>query len=374
MSNELSENDRASSATGNPTIAQHPIPDTILLAREARGLTQTELAKITGISQARLSKMEDNLISISNDDISALSSALKYPRAFFFKKDMSKGVFNGLYRRRKSLAIRFLTQFNAAVSIRASRVERLARKEAVMKSELPRCDTEDFKGGAKEIAAHIRQFLGIPPGPIKNLVNILEDCGIVVIREDFGSSKIDGVSIFTKNARPVIFINSAQPKSRQIFTLVHELAHMVMHHLPTPEDVAEMESDTFTAEFLMPSDDIRPQFHSIGHITLERLQSLKLHWNVSMGALARRARDLGFIDQSRYTSICVMMSQRGYRTMEPHEDLIKIGTPTFERELIDYHLEDLSYSQVQLMELLDMNEDEFHSTYPRESSGLRILK
>lgn len=351
-----------------------PNHEMILLARESRGITQTDLARTLGFSQARLSKMEDNLAPITSEDVTAIAAALNYPITFFYRRDMRREAFNGLYRRRKSLALKFLSQFNALVSIRAARVDRLARKESVMKSELPSCDPDEYDGGATEIAAHVRQFLGIPPGPIKDLIDILEDHGVIIIRQDFGSAKIDGVSIFTKDGRPVIFLNSAQQKSRQIFTLVHEVAHMVMHRLPRPTDVSEPESDAFTAEFLMPADDIRPQFQSVAYVTIEKLQSLKLHWNVSIAALLRRAKDLGFVDAKRYTSLNVMMSQRGYRRVEPHEEYIKLGEPTFERELIEFHLHDLGYSEDQLRDFLDMNPMEFRNTYPHERGGLRVIK
>jgi len=318
--------------------------------------------------------MEDGFVPITEDDVAALSTALKYPKSLFYRRDVRTGAFNGLYRRRKSLGAKFISRFNASILIRVARVERMAQKDAVVKSDLPECDPDEYAGGAVEIAAHVRQFLGIPPGPIRNLIEILEDHGVVVIRQDFGSSKIDGVSIFSKGGRPIIFVNETQAKSRQIFTAVHELAHMVMHRYPRPDEIAEREGDEFTAEFAMPADDIRRDFASIKYLTLESLQNLKIRWNVSMAALLRRARDLGFIDGKRYTSLNIVMSGRGYKRAEPFEQHIKLGTPTFERELIDYHINDLHYSEEQLCNLLDMTVGEFRETYAPEADGLRVIK
>jgi Zn-dependent peptidase ImmA (M78 family)/transcriptional regulator with XRE-family HTH domain len=346
----------------------------ILLARQSRGLTQTDLTKKLHFSQGRLSKIEDGVIPATTEDIAALAAALDYPMGFFYRKDFRPGPFNGLYRRRKSIGAKFLTQFNAAVVIRTAAIDRLARKEAVAKSDLPQCDPDNYSGGPQEIAAKVRQYLGIAPGPIKNLVEILEDHGVIVVCQDFGSSKIDGVSICSSSGRPIIFLNSSQPKSRQVFTAIHELGHMIMHYLPRPEEDIEREGDLFTAEFAMPEADIRPQFRSIGYITIENLQTLKLHWNVSMAALLRRARDLGYVDSSRYTSLVVTMSSRGYRRTEPFDEFIKVGEPTFEKELIEFHRRDLGYSDEQIRELVDLNPDEFRATYPAEIGGLRIIK
>jgi Zn-dependent peptidase ImmA (M78 family) len=42
---------------------------------------------------------------------------------------------------------------------------------------------------------------------------------------------------------------------------MHELGGMVMHRFPT--ETMEKQANEFTAEFLMPASQIRPQLHSI---------------------------------------------------------------------------------------------------------------
>lgn len=351
-----------------------PNPDMLLLARESRGMSQTDLAAASKLSQAKISRMEDTYLPMTPDDVQRFATALKYPTTFFYRRDIPRGAFNGLYRKRKTMPTKVLTRFNAQVLIRTGRIDRLSRKLDAVKCDLPECHPDDYDGGPAEIAAHIRQFFKMPPGPVKNLFDLLENNGVVIIREPLGSSKLDGVSIFTPSGRPVIFINSETPLSRQIFTATHELSHMVMHRMPRPEEIVEPEGDSFTAEFLMPAIDIRPEFVAIGRINLDALQRLKLRWNVSMAALVRRARDLGVIDATRYKSLVVMMSQRGYRKTEPFEEYIKAGEPSFEREMIEYHKTDLGYSDAELADTLDLTDEQFRLSNSLNPNPFTVVK
>ena len=345
----------------------------VILAREIRGLTQSELAGKLGASQGKISKLEDGLLRLTDSDITALSRILKFATSFFFSDDVSRASFTWFYRKRASIPQKVLVQFNARVCWRLAQIERLRRKTELNTRSLPYCDPDDYKGGAAQIADQIRQFLGVPPGPVKNLVGLLEGVGVFIIEDDFGTTKLDGVSAFTRSGTPAIFLNSAFPRSRRVFTAVHELGHLIMHRLPRPD--AEKETNEFTAEFLLPTDQIRPDFRSCEKITLDTLARLKLKWRVSIGALLKRALMLGFVDQGRFTYLRIQMNQQGYRLDEPHEALFGTHPPTLERELVDIHLKELGYSVEELCNLLDFNDvQEFEEQYGEKHPFLQVVK
>ena len=61
-------------------------PEMLVLARAARGLTQTELLRLAPLlSQSKLSKIEAGLIKPSNEEVSSFASALKFQSSFFYK-------------------------------------------------------------------------------------------------------------------------------------------------------------------------------------------------------------------------------------------------------------------------------------------------
>ena len=348
-------------------------PDTVILARELRGLTQFELAEGLGISQAKVSKLEDGLSRVTDIELAALTRVVRLPISFFFRHDVPKSSFTWFYRKRASVPQKLLVQFNARVCWRLAQIERLRRKTEMDIRTLSFCDPEEYSEGPAEIAAQVRQVLGVPPGPIKNLIDVLEDAGIFIVEEDFGSTKLDGVNAFTQGGAPVIFLNSALPRSRRVFTAVHELGHLIMHRLPRPS--AENETNEFTAEFLLPKDQIQPDFHSCGKISLDTLARLKLKWRVSIGALLKRALMLGFIDQKRFVYLRVQIAQEGYRLDEPHEALFGLHGPSLEKELIEIHLRELGYTREDLCELLDFFDPaEFDEQYADEHPFLQVVR
>ena len=253
-------------ATRGTAEKQTVNPEMLILGRDLRGLTQAELARQMEVTQGKVSKMEDGLLNVSDRDLGAYVAKLRLPRAFFFRRDVKRCVCNFLYRKRASVPQKLLTQLNARVCFKQAQIERLLRKTEMDKSPLPQIDPDEIPGGPKRIAQQIRQLLRLPPGPVKNLIRHIEDAGIVVLFINFGTTKLEGVSTFTNNGTPVIFVNAAFPPSRRVATVVHELAHMVMHRIPTED--AEEQAWQFTAEFLMPETDIQ---HELAPVTIDRL-------------------------------------------------------------------------------------------------------
>jgi Zn-dependent peptidase ImmA (M78 family)/transcriptional regulator with XRE-family HTH domain len=352
--------------------------EAIILAREIRGLTQSELAVRLNVSQGTISKLEDGLLRISDADLDALAKMLGLRRSFFFRDDLTRFSINWLYRKKATLPQKTLVQINARICLRLAQIERLLRKTEITAQPLPCCDPDEYKGGPAEIAAHMRCFLGVPPGPVKDLIDFLENTGIVVVEDDFGTLRLDGVSAFARQGTPAIFLNSALPRSRRVFTAVHELGHLVMHRVPRPD--AEQESNEFTAEFLLPKEQIRPDFRNCGTINIDTLSRLKLKWRVSIGALLKRALMLGFVDQGRFAYLRAMMSKAGFHRDEPHEHVLGSRPPSLENELISIHIEKLGYNLEELCELLDVADlDEFLgpggiSLKTAQSADFRVVK
>lgn len=76
---------------------------------------------------------------------------------------------------------------------------------------------------------HLRSILGLPEtGPIGNITDILENKGYIICPIEYDKRIFSGNS-GTVNGRPYIAINSTMPAERQRFTLIHELAHLVLY-------------------------------------------------------------------------------------------------------------------------------------------------
>lgn len=350
-------------------------PDMVTLAREARGYTQSELALKVSISQAKLSKLESGVAVLDEEIVGRLASALAYPADFFYSRDQIHGpaASDFFHRRRRQVAARHIARIHAGANIRCMHLNRLLRSVDLPEERIPRLDPNEF-GSVSEVARAVRSAWGLPRGPIKNLIQTVEDAGGIVSYCNFSTMQVDEVSIWPPDMPPVFFLNGEFPGDRVRLTLAHALGHVVMHSAPSPE--MEDEANEFAAEFLMPSADIRASF---SRVNLKSLADLKPYWRVSMAALLRRARDLGRVTERQYRYLWVQMGKAGYRRREPAELDVAREQPGLLAEVFAVHRQQLGYSLPQLCELLTSTESDLRAMYGLEAtasesrSGFKLL-
>ena len=133
---------------------------------------------------------------------------------------------------------------------------------------------------------------------------------------------------------PLIFINGADSKSAQMFTLAHELAHISLGKsalsnadlFSRPSDSVEVWCNKVAAEFLVPLKSIRQE--DVGDRPLEVVSNLTRSYKVSSLVIIRRLRDAGYLDAKQFEAAyerelrrLKRLSKKGgggnfYRTME----------------------------------------------------------
>lgn len=334
-------------------------PKMITLARESRGLTQSDLANELGVTQGKLSKIEQDLLPVSDETLAELSSFLNYPKNFFHKPDTVCGHAINLHRKRSALPQKTLRKIDAHLNIRKLHLHTLLDDIEITGNGVPECPVAEH-GSPEEVALHIRKLWKVPDGPVENMTNLLEKAGCIVVHCDFESQMIDGVSVRNKDLPPVIFVNKDIPGDRLRFTLAHELGHLVMHTVPSPD--AENEADKFASELLMPAKQIMLNFAG-SRVDLMKLAGLKPVWKVSMAALLVRAGKLGFLTDRQSQYLWMQFSKAGYRTKEPAQLDIPQERPRLLNEIVKVHLEEISKTHDVLAELLGINESEFAQMY-----------
>ena len=150
---------------------------------------------------------------------------------------------------------------------------------------------------------------------IYKLSQNVENTGIMVMRSSYAGSatghtidveEIRGLAIADEYA-PLIFINSADAKSAQVFTLVHELVHIWigqsgisdLDFLADDEEDVEKYCNSVAAEILVPKEDIAKLWSPDKQI-IENCKSIANRYYVSDFVVLKRAYDLGFIDYETY--------------------------------------------------------------------------
>lgn len=337
----------------------------LCLARDVCGFTQAEMATKLRIGQGTYSKYETGLIEPPEETVAEIVHVLgKYPRAFFFQNEQPYGFPPFHFRKRKKLGVKALSRIVAEMNVRRMHVKRmLTSYKSPDKSLIPEIDLDEYQGASKrrptmeDLARHLRELWGVPPGPIENMVELIERNGGIVIPCDFGTDLIDAMSQRIDGLPVMFFINPNAPADRIRHTLAHELGHMVLHTINMSEDEEmERQADLFAGAFLCPADEIR---HHLRNFNLRQLANLKAHWKVSMAALAYRADVLGLITPYQKKRLWIEMGP--YRKHEPNEPPQE--QPSALPKMIYFHREQLGYTDQQMADLLCLMPNEYQRMY-----------
>lgn len=341
----------------------------LTLAREARGLTQVELAARLSAGQGTLSKYENGLSEPPEEFVRALGHALIYPVEFFYQSGQPYGFPPFHYRKRKKLSAKALGRIVAEMNIRRMHVKKLSQSFDLRTNHfIPEIDRDEFQGVSRrrpdieDIARTVREAWMLPRGPVMNLMDLIEENGGIVIPCDFGTDLLDAMSQRIDGMPALFFVNINSPADRLRHTLAHELGHMVLHTTTLKDDDAmEDEADHFAGAFMLPADEIKVQLR---RFDLRHLANMKGHWKVSMQAIAYRAERLRLITPYQSKMFWIEMNRLGYRKREPNEPARE--TPKLLRQMVSFHRLKLGYSPADLAALLCLDPSELGVMYGPE--------
>lgn len=297
--------------------------DVLLTARRAAGMTHADLVQRVGVTQAALSRYENDLREPDGEVLERLSEALGLSVDFLTHQfRLSGGIAADAHmRRQRSTKVSDWKRVEARLNLLRMRsaffFERVPMSTA---THVPTFDPAETS--AADAARLVRAQWRMPIGPVRNLTRWLESAGGVVVAETFGTRRIDGMSQWAA-AHPVVLVNSELPVDRYRWTLAHELGHVVLHNQFVDED-PEQQANDFAAEFLMPEHLISPLLH---HVTMGRLLDLKREWGVSMQAILERAYRLERVSAAERQLIYRALGARGWRTTEPGSDGLAAEAP-----------------------------------------------
>lgn len=173
----------------------------------------------------------------------------------------------------------------------------------------------------ERMAARVREYLAVPldvqtswrddDTALKAWRAILQDVGVFVFKEAFRTEGFFGFSLYDETF-PLIYVNNSATKTRQIFTLFHELGHILFRTsgidtprerfipaLPDHDKHIEMLCNSFAAHLLVPEDAFTQAVSGRAHdeATAEHLAAL---FHVSRETIYRKFLDRRWITQAEY--------------------------------------------------------------------------
>ncbi|MDE2655570.1 MAG: ImmA/IrrE family metallo-endopeptidase [Gemmatimonadota bacterium] len=201
-------------------------------------------------------------------------------------------------------------------------------RESLMESEAEPLDFVAIARLTDEPAAvgrEIRRALGLDGGwaprvrtwqdAVSELRRAIEQLGVMaVINGVVGNNTHRRLSVkefrgfaLTDSYAPLVFVNGADAKSAQMFTLAHELAHIWLGEeglsgfetlLPGGIDVEDW-CNQAAAELLAPEREIRARWREVKRQT-DPFETLARTFKVSPVVAARRILDLGLVDRGTF--------------------------------------------------------------------------
>lgn len=337
-------------ASDRATVGRVLNPAMLETARHAQSMSQEEVGTAVGVSPAQIGKWESGISTPGDEWVEKLARALRVqPELLFVDRPRRLASMSDFYHRALSTASRTdVKAIHARCSIIDLQIDRLLQLAEMPYDLIPNIELNKDVSSVEDAAIRARQAMGAEPGPLKNLVELLERCHAIVIDRRLEVETVDALCRWVPELPKLFFVNSTRPADRMRFSLAHELAHTVLHFgRDYDHRTAEDHANRFAAAFLLPAKEFLADLR--GSLTLPDLAALKRKWRVSMQAIAHRAWELGAITDSKYRHICIQMSKHGWRKVEPVE--IDRESPRKFVQLLQLHL-DSGYTREELAKLL----------------------
>ena len=220
---------------------------------------------------------------------------------------------------------------------------------------------------------------------LKKWRKIIQSNGVFVFKDSFKTSNFSGFCLYDKKF-PIIYINNNEAKTRQIFTLFHELAHILFHtsgfdpsdenyfrsQLTSYNKKIEVMCNEFAGAFLVPDESLPKE------IDLKNIKKLANSYSVSQEVILRRFLKNKIISHKDYNRIIKDILKKHqefeskkkikgggnyYATKETY-----LGKKYISLVFKKYHQKQISWDQ--LADFLDVKPNKAYQIDPFKQSGV----
>jgi Zn-dependent peptidase ImmA (M78 family) len=233
--------------------------------------------------------VEKALRSISEDSVENLNPAIHY-----------------LFRKAKVFQLSLAELFEGQEEIQKQRLSWLTQAGAI--------ETSSFAERIRsilDVSIQEQQSWHGSDNAFKEWRRRLALRGVFVFKDAFKNTEVSGFCIYD-NLFPIIFINNSHPKNRQIFTLFHELCHLLLKQsfldimteqswLDNHVYLGKEESlcNSLASEILVPVEHLVSQVGA-AHVDETLVDQLSDSYHVSREVIARKLLDQGLVSRRSY--------------------------------------------------------------------------
>lgn len=302
-------------------------PVVLKYARYCSGYDLPTAAQKIKIAEETLREFEQQKGGVTIAQLKRISVAYKMPIAYFLLEKAPKDIVIP-----DAFRIVFASDEDG-LSPAVMLTVRLARYAQSVVQELQEGSVKyDFrnvttKDDPERVAVYFRELLNIPlerqrkwPDPAQALrgwKDAVERIGIFVLQQSLPKDDVSAFCLIDKTPC-VILLNSSEHENRRIFSMFHEIGHVLLHQsgICTPHDLSRNSYDYvqiekycnhFAASLLVPITDfennetvIKLKKTPFESWSLEDIKSLASRYRVSREVIYRRLVYAGVLDEANY--------------------------------------------------------------------------
>ena len=297
-------------------------PAIVKWAREQSGYSVQEIASVFSKDISIINEWESGARALTYTQLETLADKYKRSIVIFFLPNIPEepNIAENLSLRSsdiKKLKPKTLTLFRQAFSRQISLME-LNLETNPVEEKIFRDLQVQSNQSSIELAEYTREYLNVSvekqagwkneKEALANWRDLITEKGVYVFKDAFKDDLVDGFCLI-HNEFPVIYINNSRPSVRQIFSLFHELGHVLLGKNGITPDITgiiksisediEVYCNQFANEFLVPSKDFEKRLN-FSEYDDEAIGELAKFYKVSRPVILLKLIKKGVLKQEIY--------------------------------------------------------------------------
>jgi Zn-dependent peptidase ImmA (M78 family)/DNA-binding XRE family transcriptional regulator len=281
------------------------IAGNMILYRKALRLSQERLAEMAGVTRQSINNYEKGKTLPDSKTLSDLAYVLGVGIDDLLRtKDDDQLQFRFRARESFGKSPQFAAQVRQLLST-YTQLEKAVGLHPYAPESTPCDKVQGNEAYIQEIASQFRHRIGLGDAPISNLFEAVEGVGLKVLRLPVLAEGFFGLGACSSDSGAFVLINSNVTIERQIFTLAHEIGHLIFHrgeYQDTLKEDGTKEEEKFREEvannFASHLLVCQAEFERVYRFTKDILK-LKAHFRVSYQTILRRMNDMKLIDYGK---------------------------------------------------------------------------
>lgn len=302
-------------------------PAILKYARYCSGFSIVEAAKKIAIKEEQLVLYEDQKNEISIPRLEKMANVYKIPLAYFFLQQIPKDIV--LPRDFRIIYASEENNFSHPVMLairRARYVQSVIQEfsERKISYNFPKVVLTD---NVDNVAATFRSLLGISivdqgkwfaqSTSLRHWKEAVEKLQIYILQQSLPEERVSAFCLADQSPY-IMVLNSSEHENRRIFSLFHEIGHILLHHsgVCTPDNLSrnsyqyiqiEKFCNQFAASVLVPKHEFLNNSHvqeisklPISQWSDDTVKLIGAHFGVSQEVIYRRFLTIGTIGENSY--------------------------------------------------------------------------